>query len=101
MKLDAYRSCSRQEKRQVLDAFWRTNAHPSPRILEAASEYAPYALACLTTVALELLVVTIVSIHRAPIIAWLAIVLGAVDILSLWWAVVRFRAIKSEGAAVA
>jgi hypothetical protein len=96
VKLDVYRSCSRQEKREVLEAFWRTSAHPSSRILEAAYQYGPYAVLCLLAVAAELLVVILVSIDRAVVIGILAALLEAFVLWSLWWAVVRYRAIKGE-----
>ena len=95
MKLDVYRSCSRQEKREVLDAFWRTHARPSTRIRQAATQYGPYAVICLSAVALELALVIVVSIHRAFVVGGLAILLEAVVLASLVWAVVRSRALKS------
>ncbi|MGH3733749.1 MAG: hypothetical protein ACRDVC_10345 [Acidimicrobiales bacterium] len=96
MTLDVYRSCSRHEKRQVLDAFWHTNVESSRRIRDAAVEYGPYAVACLVAVAAELVVLIVVSIHRAPVISWIAVVVEAVVALSLWWAVVRSRALRRE-----
>lgn len=80
----------------MLDAFWRTNSHPTSRIHEAAHQYGPYAVACLTAVALELLVVILVSIDRVSLIGWLATVVEAGVVLSLWWAIIRYRAIKRE-----
>ncbi len=96
MKLDVYRSCSRAEKREVLDAFWRRNAQPTSRIREATNQYGPYAVICLVAVALELAVVIFVSIDRAVVIGALAILFEALDVLSLWWAVVRYRTIRHE-----
>ena len=96
MKLDVYRSCSRQEKRQVLEAFWRTNAHPNSRIHEAAAQYGPYAVLSLLAVAAELLIVILVSIDRAVVIGAVAILLEAFVMWSLWWAIARSRAIKHE-----
>jgi hypothetical protein len=96
VKLDVYRSCSRQEKRQVLDAFWRTNAHPTSRIHEAAAQYGPYAVLSLLAVATELLVVILVSIDRAVVIGVLAILLEAFVLWSLWRAITRSRAIRDE-----
>jgi hypothetical protein len=51
---------------------------------------------CLAAVALELLVVIVFSIDRAAVIGGLAIALEALDVLSLWWAVVRYRALGRE-----
>jgi hypothetical protein len=96
VKLDVYRSCSRQEKRQVLEAFWRTNAHPTNRIHEAATQYGPYAILSLLAVAVELLLVIIVSIDRAVAIGVLAILVEVFVMWSLWWAISRARAIRHE-----
>jgi phospholipase/lecithinase/hemolysin len=96
VKLDVYRSCSRQEKRQVLDAFWRTNVHPTNRIHDAAAQYGPYAVLSLLAVAAELLVVILVSIDRALVISVIAILLEAFVLWSLWWAITRSRAIRHE-----
>lgn len=96
VKLDVYRSCSHQEKRQVLEAFWRTTAHPTSRIHEAAAQYGPYAVLSLIAVAAELLVVILVSIDRVVAIGVLAILLEAFVAWSLWRAVARSRAIRHE-----
>jgi hypothetical protein len=96
MKLDVYRSCSRREKRQVLDAFWRTNTHPTSRIHEAAAQYGPYAVLSLVAVAAELLIVILVSIDRALVVGVIAIVLEVFVLWSLWLAISRFRAIRHE-----
>jgi hypothetical protein len=96
VKLDVYRSCTRQEKREVLDAFWRSGEHPSARIHEAAFQYGPFAAISLVAVALELALVIFVSIHRVAVVGWLAVVFEAVVLLSLWWSLVRCRAIRSH-----
>jgi hypothetical protein len=96
MKLDVYRSCSRHEKRQVLETFWHAHVESSTRIRDAAVQYGPYAVACLVAVAAELVVVIVASAHRALVISWIAVVVEAVVVLSLWWAVVRSRALKRE-----
>jgi hypothetical protein len=98
MKLDVYRSCSRREKQDVLNAFWHRNVQPSSRIHDAAYQYGPYAVLCLVAVALELALVISVSIHRAFIVGWIAIVLEALVVLSLWWAVMRWRAVRAVAA---
>ncbi|MGA2294808.1 MAG: hypothetical protein ABSG24_06235 [Acidimicrobiales bacterium] len=93
MKLDVYRSCSRQEKRDVLEAFWRRGVTPSPRIHEAAHQYGPYAVLCLVAVALELAFMLVVTLHRAIVVGSLAAALEALVLVSLWWALVRYRAL--------
>ena|ERR1700722_877801 len=94
MKLDVYRSCSRQEKRQVLDAFWRTNARPTSRIHAAAAQYGPYAVLSLLAVAAELLVVILVSIDRVLAIGVVAILIEGFVVWSLCWAITRSRALN-------
>lgn len=94
MKLDVYRSCSRQEKGEVLNAFWHTNVTPTQRIHEAAIQYGPWAVLCLVTLALELGLVIYVAINRAAVVGWFAVLLEAIVVLSLWWAVVRWRALR-------
>jgi hypothetical protein len=96
MKLDVYRSCSRHEKRQVLEAFWHSHVESSTRIRDAAIQYGPYAVACLVAVAAELVVVIAASARRAFVISWIAVVVEAVVVLSLGRAVVRSRALKRE-----
>jgi hypothetical protein len=89
MKLDVYRSCSRHEKRQVLEAFWHSSVESTSRIRDAAVQYGPYAVASLIAVAAS-------RMQRAPVISWIAIVVEAAVLVSLWWSVVRSRAIRRE-----
>jgi hypothetical protein len=96
MKLDVYQSCTRSEKRDVLNKFWHSNAQSSARIQQAAFQYGPYAVICLVAVALELGFVIVVSIHRAFVVGWIAVLFEALTLWSLWWAVVRWRAIRGE-----
>jgi hypothetical protein len=96
VKIDVYRSCTRQEKREVLDAFWRTGGQPTARIHEAAVQYGPFAAISLVAVAVELALVIFVSMRRAPVVGWLAIVFEAVVLLSLWWSLVRCRAVRGH-----
>jgi hypothetical protein len=96
VKLDVYRSCTRQEKREVLEAFWRRSGHPTARVHEAALQYGPFAVISLVTVVLELALVIFVSLHRAPVVGWLAVAFEAIVVLSLWWSLVRFRAISAH-----
>ena len=64
MKLDVYRSCTRKEKMEVLNIFWRRNIEASSRIREAALQYGPVAVACLIAIAAELALVIGVSLTR-------------------------------------
>ena len=96
MKLDVYRSCSRKEKGQVLDTFWRSNVKSTERIHLAAVQYGPYVVICLVAVALELAVIIGLAFSRADIIGAIAIVLEVVAVVSLWWALVRTRAIRHD-----
>jgi hypothetical protein len=96
MKLDVYQSCTRSEKRDVLNAFWHRNVQSSARIQQAAFQYGPYAVICLVAVALELGFVIVVSIHRAFVVGWIAVLFEALALWSLWWAVVRWHSIRAE-----
>jgi hypothetical protein len=96
MKLDVYQSCTRSEKRDVLNKFWNRNVQSSARIQKAAFQYGPYAVACIVAVALELGFVIVITIHRASVVGWIAMLLEALTLWSLWWAVVRWRAIRTE-----
>jgi len=80
----------------VLEAFWHSHVQSSTRIRAAAVQYGPYAVACLIAVAAELVVVIVASAHRAFVISWIAVVVEVAVMLSLWWAVVRSRALKRE-----
>ena len=95
MKLDVYQSCTRSEKRDVLNTIWRSNVQSSARIQQAAFQYGPYAAICLAAVALELGFVIVVSFHRAFVVGVIAALLEALTLWSLWWAIVRWRAIRS------
>jgi len=94
VKLDVYRSCTRQEKMAVLNTFWRRNVEAPSRILEAALQYGPVAVACLVAIAAELALVIVVSITRAYVVGIVAVVCEALVVWSLWWALVRTRDIK-------
>lgn len=98
MKLDVYRSCTRSEKRLVLEAFWSRESAPQPRIYEAAVQYGPFAVICLVAVALEFAVVLAISLERGWVLAWFAGFAMALTLLSTWWAVVRIRALKDSPA---
>lgn len=94
VRLDVYRSCSRQEKREVLDAFWRTDRATSSRIHLAALQYGPYAAASLVVVVLELALVIAVSVHRSKVTAGLASLVAVVALISLGWSILRYRTLQ-------
>jgi hypothetical protein len=96
MGLSIYRSCSWQEKRQVLDVFWRPKIHASSKINMAALEYGPYAILCILVIALELVPVIVYAVDRGNAWGWLAVIAEALTLLSLWWAYTRNRNIKAE-----
>jgi len=80
----------------VLGAFWHTDTQPTPRIHEAAHQYGPYAVLCLIAMVAELAFVIYVTIGRAVVVGALAAMLEALVVLSLWWAVVRWRALARD-----
>jgi hypothetical protein len=94
VKLDVYRSCTRKEKMEVLNIFWRRNIEASSRIREAALQYGPVAVACLVTIAIELAFVIAVSISRAVVVGATAVFCEAFVVWSLYWALARTRDIK-------
>jgi uncharacterized membrane protein len=89
VKLDVYRSCSRAEKRDVLTTFWHRGATGTAKIMKAALQYGPWAVLCLVVLALELVPVVVLGFRHAPVIAWIAVAMEVVVLLSLWLAVVR------------
>jgi hypothetical protein len=96
VKLDVYLSCSFKEKREVLDAFWRSKVNPSERINQAAIQYGPWAIICIAVVVVELaLLIAVLSGHASPWV-WAAVVTEAAVVVSLWWALVRYRALKAN-----
>ena len=94
MKLDIYRSCSWSEKREVLDAFWRSGDHASAKIDEAALQYGPLAI-----LSLVIVVIVAVTLGRGYAWGWLAVASEAVVIASLWRSVVRWRVLRSGSSA--
>lgn len=60
-------------------------------------QYGPFAVVSLGAVLVELAVVIAVSLHRAPVVGWLAVVIEVIVLFSLWWSLVRFRAIRRDG----
>ncbi len=97
VKLDVYRSCSREEKREVLGTFWRAKGADSPRAERAAEQYGAYAIIYVGAIALELLVVIIAGFDHAHVVGWLALGAEVFVLWCLWWAVVRYRALRTPG----
>lgn len=96
MSLDVYRSCSRSEKRDVLEAFWRRDVDAPDRILRAAREYGPWAVLCCLVLALEPIPVLALSFGRVDALVAAAVVVEAVVLASLWWATVRTTALRRQ-----
>jgi hypothetical protein len=92
--LDVYRSCSRSEKRQVLDVFWRRDVVASERITDAALQYGPWALLCCVVLAVEPIPVLAISLGRSDALAWTAAVVEAVLLLSVSWAALRCSSLR-------
>ncbi len=93
VNLDVYRSCTRTEKRQVLEVFWRRDVVASERITEAALQYGPWAVLCCVVLAAEPIPVLALSLGRVEVLAWTAIVVEVVMVASVWWAAVRCHAL--------
>ncbi|HEY8081001.1 MAG TPA: hypothetical protein VIE15_02845 [Acidimicrobiales bacterium] len=98
MKLDVYRSCSRAEKREVLNVYWHRGVETSSRIALAARQYGPWAILCLIVLAVELVPVIALSFGHANVVGVIAVALEAVVLLSLYWAVVRYQALRAAPA---
>lgn len=95
VNIDVYRGCTFKEKRDVLNVFWRTNVHATTRIGEAAVQYGYYAVICLVVVMLELALIMAVGLNHGSFVAWLAAVAELFMIWSTWWAIKRYRLLKS------
>ena len=76
-KLDVYRSCTWREKRQVLEAFWRTDEGSSPRIRAAALEYGAVAKSLLVVIAVEVALLSVFALATGHALGWVG---GAVEI---------------------
>jgi hypothetical protein len=96
MSLGVYRSCSRSEKRDVLEAFWRRNVNAPDRILHAALEYGPWAVLCCVVLSLEPVPVLALSIGRVNALAVAAVAVESTLLVSLSWAVVRTTALRRQ-----
>ncbi len=96
MNLDVYRGCSFKEKREVLNAFWRSGVESTPRINEAAVQYGYYTLICLGVIACELALILAVAVGHGPFIEGLT-ALGELFVLwSTWWAFKRYRVLTTN-----
>ncbi len=96
MNLDVYRSCSWREKRDVLNVFWCRDVDASTRLREAALQYGYYAVICLGVVVLEVALILAVALGDSPFVAGLSAAGELFMIWSTWWAVKRYRVLKSE-----
>ncbi|HQT99559.1 MAG TPA: hypothetical protein PLG60_03555 [Acidimicrobiales bacterium] len=96
MKLDVYRRCTRREKMEVLSAFWRRHGDAPPAILEAARQYGAYAVLCVAAICLELIVVIVAGFSHALVVGWLALAVEVFTLWSLWWSVLRYRALRAR-----
>jgi hypothetical protein len=96
MNLDVYRGCSFKEKRDVLNAFWRSNVETTPRIREAAVQYGYYTLICLGVIVVELALILIVALNHGSFVAWLTAVGELFVLWSTWWARKRYRDLKTS-----
>jgi len=97
-RLDVYRSCSRSEKREVLEAFWRSNDHASARINAAAIQYGPLAILSLVVVILELALIVTMTLANGYAWGWLAVAFEIVVVASLGRSLVRWRALNAGSA---
>lgn len=96
MNIDAYRSCTWKEKREVLNVFWRTNVEASSRIVEASVQYGYYAIICLVVVIFELAVILGVALERNAAVAAIAVLTEPFMLWSTWWAIMRYRDLRSQ-----
>jgi hypothetical protein len=96
VNIDVYRGCTFKEKRDVLNVFWRSNVLSTTRIGEAAVQYGYYAVICLVVVMLELALIMAVALNHGSFVAWLAGLGELFMIWSTWWALKRYRFLKSR-----
>ena len=96
MNIDAYRSCTWKEKRDVLNVFWRRNVETSSRLGVAAGQYGFFAVICLVVVMLELALILVAALDHGSFVAWIAAPAELFMIWSTWWAIMRYRVLKSQ-----
>ena len=92
--LEAYRGCSWREKREVLAVFWRGKLSANPTINNAAVEYGRIAIGLVVAIALELIPIYVVSLHRGYLPGELAIGVEVATVLALIKAVVSYRSLR-------
>lgn len=95
VRLATYNSCSFNEKRAVLRAFWSGRSDESEKINQAAREYGPYALALVAIISLELLIIAALLIAWSNGWAWAATASTVLALWSLWWTVVCRRRLNA------
>lgn len=96
MALDVYRSCSWSEKREVLYTFWRIQKNPTERILRAALQYGPFAIASISVIAFELLLVLLASVIGHYRWGWIDVLVELMVLASLRWSIIRYRTLKQS-----
>ncbi len=96
MNLDVYRSCSWREKRDVLNVFWRSNVETPSRIVDAAVQYGYYAVICLAVIVFELALCLAVAINHNSFVAGLVAAAEIFTMWSTWWAITRYRSLRSQ-----
>lgn len=93
--LSAYQSCTFSEKRAVLRTFWSQHEGESDKVVQAAREYGPYALAMVVVINVELVVIFVALLRASSAWAWLGVVAAILVGVSLWWTLVCLRAMRS------
>jgi len=96
VNIDVYRSCTWMEKRDVLNVFWRTNVDATSRIVVAAAQYGYYAVISLVVVMAEVALILWVGLEHNALVAGLAAALELFMIWSTWWAIKRYRSLRSH-----
>jgi hypothetical protein len=96
VNIATYRSCSWREKRDVLNVFWRMNVEASSRLVEAAVQYGYYTVICLFVIMVEIALIFVVGVGHNAVVAGLAAASELFMIWSTWWAVKRYRMLKSR-----
>jgi hypothetical protein len=96
VKIDVYRSCTWHEKRDVLNVFWRANVDASSRIVEASVQYGYYAIIFMVVVMLEVAFILGVALERNALVAALTVLAEVFMFWSTWWAMKRYRILKSQ-----
>ena len=80
----------------MLNAFWRSTSHASPRIMAAALQYGFWAVISLVVVVLEIALIISVFIARGSFIVWPSAVVELFVVLATWWSFVRYRFLKDR-----